>query len=66
MSAQPTCLYCQEANPADETECHQCGMPLPAEAAMAGERRLRRFTWFCVGLTIFCIVMFFWLPRSIA
>jgi hypothetical protein len=41
-------------------------MPLPAEAAMAGERRLRRFTWFCIALTIFCIVMFFWLPRSIA
>ncbi|SDB08462.1 protein DnrP [Pseudomonas sp. NFACC13-1] len=65
MSAQPTCLYCQQANPVDTTECHQCGMPLPAEAARADERRLRRFGWFCGGLTIFCIVMFFWLPRSI-
>ncbi|MBV4495756.1 protein DnrP [Pseudomonas sp. SWRI12] len=66
MSTQPTCLYCQQVHHADASECRQCGMPLPAEAATAGERRLRRFTWFCVGLTIFCIVMFFWLPRSIA
>lgn len=65
MSSQPTCLYCQQANPADETECRQCGMPLPAEAVFATERRLRRFTWLCVGLTVFCIVMFFWLPRGI-
>jgi hypothetical protein len=41
-------------------------MPLPALAAQAGERRLRRFTWFCIGLTIFCVAMFFWLPRSIS
>ncbi|AEA69474.1 MULTISPECIES: hypothetical protein [Pseudomonas] len=65
MTTQPTCLYCQQANPIHETECRQCGMPLPVEAAKASERRLRRFTWFCVGLTIFCIVMFFWLPRDI-
>ena len=65
MSAQATCLYCQQTNPANEPECRQCGMPLPAEAALADERRLRRFGWFCVGLTIFCIVMFFWLPRDI-
>ncbi|MGG7647882.1 protein DnrP [Pseudomonas sp. ES4] len=65
MSAMPVCLYCQHTNPAQETECSQCGMPLPALAAQAGERRLRRFTWFCIGLTIFCVVMFFWLPRSI-
>jgi hypothetical protein len=41
-------------------------MPLPAFAAQAGERRLRRFMWFCIGLTIFCVTMFFWLPRSIS
>ncbi|MDO7895860.1 protein DnrP [Pseudomonas citrulli] len=65
MSTRPTCLYCQQAHAADETECRQCGMPLPAEAALASERRLRRFTWFCIGLTVFCTVMFFWLPRDI-
>lgn len=65
MSPQPTCLYCQRTYYADESECRQCGMPLPTEAKLAGERRLRRFTWFCVGLTLFCIVMFFWLPRDI-
>jgi hypothetical protein len=41
-------------------------MPLPAFAAQAGERRLRQFMWFCIGLTIFCVPMFFWLPRSIS
>ncbi|MGW8466821.1 protein DnrP [Pseudomonas sp. CLCA07] len=66
MSAMPVCLYCQLANPAQETECRQCGMPLPAFAAQAGERRLRQFMWFCIGLTIFCVTMFFWLPRSIS
>ncbi|WP_434610629.1 protein DnrP [Pseudomonas sp. R1-7] len=66
MSAQPVCLYCQQANAVAATECRNCGMPLPAEAALADERRLRRFTWFCVGLTVFCTAMFFWLPRSIA
>ncbi|MNI05933.1 hypothetical protein D3C73_589000 [compost metagenome] len=65
MSEQPVCLYCQQANAPDEVECGHCGMPLPAHAAGAGERRQRRFMWFCVGLTVFCFVMFFWLPRSI-
>lgn len=61
----PTCLYCQHTNPSQEPECLQCGMPLPALAEHAGERRQRRFMWFCIGLTIFCVIMFFWLPRSI-
>jgi hypothetical protein len=39
-------------------------MPLPESTAVATERRMQRFTWFCVGLTVFCIVMFFWLPRN--
>jgi hypothetical protein len=41
-------------------------MPLPALADTAGERRQRRFLWFCIGLTVFCAVMVVWLPRSIA
>ncbi|MCU7247496.1 protein DnrP [Pseudomonas koreensis] len=65
MNAMPICLYCQHANPDDETECSRCGMPLPTLAARAGERRQRRFMWFCLGLTLFCVVMFFWLPRGI-
>lgn len=65
MSARAVCLYCQQPQPADEGQCGQCGMLLPAPTAVATQRRLRRFTWFCVGLTIFCCVMFFWLPRSI-
>ncbi|WP_448145030.1 protein DnrP [Pseudomonas silesiensis] len=64
MSDLPVCLYCQHASPSGEAECRQCGMPLPAMAGHAAERRQRRFMWFCVGLTIFCVIMFFWLPRS--
>ncbi|WP_448093286.1 protein DnrP [Pseudomonas lini] len=66
MSTMPVCLYCQHANPPQKIECRQCGMPLPALAAHAAQRRLRRFKWFCIGLTIFCVAMFFWLPRSIS
>ncbi|WP_248804444.1 protein DnrP [Pseudomonas sp. MWU13-2100] len=65
MKALSTCLYCQHHNPPGESECRRCGMPLPALAAKAEARRLRRFQWFCIGLTIFCVIMFFWLPRSI-
>ena len=61
----PNCLYCQHANPSQEPACLHCGMPLPALAEHEGERRQRRFLWFFIGLTIFCVAMFFWLPRSI-
>jgi len=62
----PKCLYCQRDNPPQEPECRHCGMPLPALADGAGERRQRRFMWFCIGLTVFCAVMIVWLPRNIA
>ena len=62
----PKCLYCQQDNPPQQAECRHCGMPLPALAEQAGERRQRRFMWFCIGLTVFCGVMVVWLPRSIA
>jgi len=41
-------------------------MPLPARSVQAGERRQRRFLWFCIGLALFCALMILWLPRSIA
>jgi hypothetical protein len=62
----PQCLYCQRDNPFQQTECSHCGMPLPALAEQAVERKQRRFMWFCIGLTVFCAVMIVWLPRSIA
>ncbi|HTN30611.1 MAG TPA: protein DnrP [Pseudomonas sp.] len=60
------CLYCQQDNPSDCNDCQDCGMPLPALQEQAREKRVRRFVAFCIGLTIFCFVMFFWLPRSIS
>lgn len=60
------CLYCQQDNLPQQDECQNCGMPLPAQADRAGERRQRRFLWFCIGLSLFCAAMILWLPRSIA
>ncbi|MEX6503676.1 DnrP protein [Pseudomonas zhanjiangensis] len=62
----PSCLYCQQDNPAQEADCLNCGMPLPALAERAGERKQRRFLWFCIGLSLFCALMILWLPRSIS
>ena len=47
------CLYCQQASPDDQADCPRCGMPLPAEQALARQRRLRRFRVFCVILALF-------------
>lgn len=60
-----TCLYCQRRNALERDTCEGCGMPLPASEASGMARRLSRFQWFCVGLTLFCIAMFLWLPRDI-
>ncbi|MCE5980905.1 protein DnrP [Pseudomonas wadenswilerensis] len=63
MNALPVCLYCEHTNPARASTCEHCGMPLPATAALAGARQQLRFLWFCIGLTLFCVAMVFWLPR---
>lgn len=60
------CLYCQRDNPVDAEDCEGCGMPLPTRSLQAGERRQRRFLWFCIGLTVFCALMIVWLPRAIS
>ncbi|EFQ62797.1 hypothetical protein PFWH6_3455 [Pseudomonas fluorescens WH6] len=59
-----TCLYCQRRNADARDDCAGCATPLPTADAPLQARRLRRFQWFCLGLALFCIVMFFWLPRS--
>ena len=64
MNAVRVCLYCQHATPPTQTACERCAMPLPASTAHLEARRLKRFQWFCLGLAVFCIVMFFWLPRD--
>jgi len=61
----PECLYCQRSMPSGAPECQHCGMPLPVAAERARKRRLRRFQWFCAGLTVFCVAMMYWLPRSL-
>ncbi|HWD31353.1 protein DnrP [Pseudomonas caricapapayae] len=63
MKALPVCLYCQHSNPLHGVTCEQCGMPLPTSPAHAAARQQLRFLWFCIGLTLFCVVMVLWLPR---
>ncbi|KAF1065422.1 MAG: hypothetical protein GAK45_02164 [Pseudomonas citronellolis] len=58
-----TCLYCQHCSDDNCIDCPQCGMPLPVGAALAQQRRLGRFRWFCALLALFCLIMAFWLPR---
>ncbi|ONH55714.1 hypothetical protein SAMN04490182_2705 [Pseudomonas cedrina] len=59
-----TCLYCQQRNADVRKECAGCATPLPAADADLQAHRVRRFQWFCLGLAVFCIAMFFWLPRN--
>ncbi|WP_460136590.1 protein DnrP [Pseudomonas sp. S1_E04] len=59
-----TCLYCQHRNADMREDCAGCGTALPGSEASLQARRLRRFQWFCLSLTLFCIAMFFWLPRD--
>lgn len=61
----PKCLYCQRDSPAPCKDCQHCGMPLPTDTDSRHTRSQQRFTWFCIGLSLFCVVMFFWLPRSL-
>jgi predicted amidophosphoribosyltransferase len=59
-----TCLVCQHGNAVERDLCERCATPLPEAHASTLARRLKRFQWFCLGLTLFCVVMFFWLPRD--
>lgn len=31
--------------------------------ALEKQRRIQRFKWFVVAVTLFCLLMIFWLPR---
>lgn len=59
------CLYCQQENSAANTACEHCGMQLPQLTEQKQAQRLSRFKWFVIGLTIFCFIMMFWLPRTV-
>lgn len=59
----PVCLYCQHESPTGQTTCDNCGMNLPQHSERNAARRLSRFKLFVIGLTIFCAIMIFWLPR---
>ncbi|MCZ4323158.1 hypothetical protein SAMN05216370_3113 [Pseudomonas peli] len=61
----PNCLYCQRENPEKATDCQKCGMLLPAHNQRDKQQRERRFVWFCAALTIFCLTMAVWLPRTL-
>jgi len=58
------CLYCQHDNPAQQDSCQNCGMALPRQQERKAAKKLQRFTWFVILLTIFCAAMIVWLPRG--
>lgn len=60
----PVCLYCQHESSTEQATCENCGMNLPQKTEHHKARRLLRFKLFVIGLTIFCAIMIFWLPRS--
>ncbi len=59
------CLYCQRNNPDNAADCLNCGMSLPADTQRNKQQRERRFIWFCAALTVFCLAMAIWLPRTL-
>ncbi|WP_339533006.1 protein DnrP [Pseudomonas mucidolens] len=64
MNEARVCLYCEHPNALQRDTCERCAMALPASGARLQARRLKGFQWFCLGLAVFCITMFFWLPRG--
>lgn len=60
------CLYCRHDNPGGEENCAHCRMPLPInDDAARKTKRQKNFIVFCLFLTVFCLFMMFWLPRSL-
>ncbi len=61
----PKCLYCQFDNPTENTNCQHCAMHLPRRQEAQRKLSLTRFKWFVFALTLFCLLMMFWLPRTV-
>lgn len=59
------CLYCQQENPSELESCQHCGMALPRQQEQRAAQKLVRFKWFVIALSIFCLFMIFWLPRTL-
>lgn len=54
------CDRCHTNNPDHLRNCQRCGQYLPDAY---DKQRLGRFKWYFVGIVVFCLVMFFVLPR---
>jgi len=64
MTAYPKkCLYCQTDNEATNKNCSHCGMELPNKHPQDKQKKLSLFIKAFWGITIFCVVMMYYLPR---
>lgn len=56
---QLTCDHCNGNVVVEDTDCPNCGMPLPPNH---GERIQKRFTLWFIAIALFCVFMMIWLP----
>ncbi|WP_211829533.1 hypothetical protein [Kistimonas asteriae] len=61
--SEKQCLYCRAMSRQSETHCTQCGMPLP-DSLHTGQTRRQQYFWLSfTAISLFCLIMVFWLPR---
>lgn len=53
------CKHCDGKVEATDSQCSNCGIPLPPHHA---NQRQRTFILWFVVLVIFCLIMIIWLP----
>ncbi len=59
-----TCLFCHQDTADTQASCRHCGMALPKQQQRHKERRLKRFVWFVIGLSLFCAFAIVWFGRT--
>ena len=62
-NAEKQCLYCRSTTRHSATSCSQCGMPLPDSLNTGQTRRQQHFWLSFTAISLFCLIMVFWLPR---
>ncbi len=57
------CLYCGSDNEETQSDCQNCGMALPERHPHSGSFRRKVFAKAFIGITLFCLIMMYFLPR---
>jgi predicted amidophosphoribosyltransferase len=58
-----TCKHCRKTFDEGEDYCPYCLTPSPAQQERELSERMKKIILFIVGLSVFCAIMIFWLPR---